>query len=553
VNEELRRLGDEYWEYRLEVSPTTALMLGDHRYDDRHEDASREAEDEHIRRLRDFAARAEAIDADHLTADEQISREVLFFEATTAAEAEEGRLAELAVNPAIGTQAMLPVIVGQFPIETAEHADAIVTKYREMGRFLRQAADRLREGVASKRTPPDLHVDATLVQIDAYLGSPLDDDPMLNLRVPRTFDAAAAAAWKDRLKDAIADGLRPGYQAYRDVIADEVRPAARSIEEPGLCWLPDGEITYARAIHRHTSLSMDPREIHEIGLQQIAKLADEYRAIGSEALGTADLDTIFSRLRDDPELHFDNGPEIVAASEAAMAKAKAAMHQWFGRLPEADCVVAETPTGPTAFYFPPALDGSRPGTFFVNTAEPARWGRFEIEAMAYHEGIPGHHLQLAISQELTGMPEFRKHAMITSYAEGWGLYTERLADEMGLYSGPLERIGMLSADSMRAGRLVVDTGLHAMGWTRQQAIDYVASNSPMSLNSIEGEVDRYIGMPGQALAYMIGRLEIMGLRVEAQRIMGDRFDIRRFHDVVLDSGLVPMTTLGRMVREWAAA
>ena len=173
--------------------------------------------------------------------------------------------------------------------------------------------------------------------------------------------------------------------------------------------------------------------------------------------------------------------------------------------------------------------------------------------MAYHEAIPGHHLQLAISQELTDTPEFRKHAMITSYAEGWGLYTERLADEMGLYSGPLERIGMLSADSMRAGRLVVDTGLHAMGWTRQQAIDYLAANSPMSLNSIEGEVDRYIGMPGQALAYMIGRLEIMDLRAEARATMGDRFDIRGFHDVVLDSGLVPLETLGRMVREWAAA
>ena len=229
------------------------------------------------------------------------------------------------------------------------------------------------------------------------------------------------------------------------------------------------------------------------------------------------------------------------------------MGDWFGKLPQADCVVRETPSGPTAFYFRPAADGSRPGTFFVNTADPTRWHTFEIESMAYHEGIPGHHLQLAIAGELEGVPEFRKHAHVTAYAEGWGLYTERLADEMGLYSGPLERIGMLSADSMRAGRLVVDTGIHAMGWTRQQAIDYFVANSPMTLGTIEGEVDRYIGMPGQALAYMVGRLEIMKYRAEAEETMGDRFDIKGFHDTVLGSGLVPLPTLERMVKEWATA
>jgi uncharacterized protein (DUF885 family) len=217
----------------------------------------------------------------------------------------------------------------------------------------------------------------------------------------------------------------------------------------------------------------------------------------------------------------------------------------------ADCVVAETPSGPTAFYFRPATDGSRPGMFFVNTADPTRWGKFEIESMAYHEGIPGHHLQLAIAQELEGIPEFRKHAFISAYGEGWGLYTERLADEMGLYSSALERMGMLSADSMRAGRLVVDTGLHAKGWSRQQAIDYFRANSPMSVGTIEGEVDRYIGMPGQACSYMIGRLEIQRMRREAEASMGTRFDIKGFHDTVLGSGLVPLGTLDRMIKEWS--
>jgi uncharacterized protein (DUF885 family) len=305
-------------------------------------------------------------------------------------------------------------------------------------------------------------------------------------------------------------------------------------------------------ISRHTSIDIAADEIHEVGLSQIEKLAEEYRTLGAEVLGTTNLEEIFARLRDDPELRFDSGPQLREASETALAKAKAAMGDWFGRLPQADCVVQETPSGPAAFYFPPATDGSRPGTFFINTADPKAWGRHEIEAMAYHEGIPGHHLQLAISSELTDVPEFRKQASVTAYAEGWGLYTERLADEMGLYSGPLQRIGMLSADSLRAGRLVVDTGLHAKGWTRQQAIDFFAANSPLSLAIIEDEVDRYIGLPGQALAYMIGRLEIMRMRSEAETAMSDRFDIKGFHDTVLCSGLVPLGTLDRMVKKWSA-
>jgi uncharacterized protein (DUF885 family) len=274
--------------------------------------------------------------------------------------------------------------------------------------------------------------------------------------------------------------------------------------------------------------------------------------MGAEALGIDDVPEIYRRLREDPALHFETGPQVLAASEVAMAKAKAEMGNWFGRLPQADCVVAETASGPTAFYFRPAVDGSRPGTFFVNTADPTRWGRFEIEAMAFHEGIPGHHLQLAISGELKDTPMFRKHAHITAYSEGWGLYSERLADEMGLYSTPLDRIGMLSADSMRAGRLVIDTGIHALGWSKQEAMDYFENNSPMSLTTIEGEVDRYIGMPGQALAYMIGRLEITRMRAAAEARLDTSFDIKGFHDKVIGSGLVPLETLDRMVAEWGA-
>ena len=240
----------------------------------------------------------------------------------------------------------------------------------------------------------------------------------------------------------------------------------------------------------------------------------------------------------------------MSASKTALAKATAATADWFGIRPKAPCDVEETKTGAIAFYFPPARDGSRGGIFFMNTADPSGWGRYQIEATSYHEGVPGHHLQLAISTELDGVPEFRKRAFIAAYGEGWGLYSERLADEMGLYSTPLDRIGMLEADSMRACRLVVDTGMHALGWSRQKAIDYMTGNSPMAVSQVVPEIDRYAVTPGQALAYMIGRLEIQRMRADAEMSLGSAFDIKGFHDTVLGSGLMPLPVLDRVVREW---
>ena len=552
MTDDIARLGEEYWEYQLRTGPTYALMIGDHRYDTEFEDYSRAAEDEDIAALRDFAARAEAINPATLSDDEQVSRSVLMFEASTAAAMGETRQAELAVNHAMGLQAMLPVTISQLPLTDANHATAMLTKLGGVAKAFDDKSVRLREGIEAGRTPPRLAVEKTIEQLDGYLATSQDSDPMTQFRTPPGMESQAESAWRDALAEASASLVRPAMQRHRDVLADETLPVARPEDRSGVCWLADGADLYATAIYRHTSLPFNAEEIHQIGLDTIEALGDEYRTIGKEALGTEDLNEIYAKLREDAELHFSDGPSIVAASEVAMARAKAAMGDWFGRLPKADCVVAETPTGPTAFYMRPALDGSRPGTFFVNTVDPTRWGKFEIEAMAFHEGIPGHHLQLAISQELENQPEFRKHAGITAFAEGWGLYTERLADEMGLYSGPLERIGMLSADSMRAGRLVVDTGLHALGWSREHAIDYFLENSPMSRGTIEGEVDRYIGMPGQALAYMMGRREIVRIRAEAEAELGDRFDVKGFHDIALGSGLLPLPVLDEQVRKWVA-
>jgi uncharacterized protein (DUF885 family) len=551
VNEKLAALADEYWDYNLAVSPTQALMLGIHDYDDQHEDISRSAEDAHIARLAGFAGRARAIDESTLTADERVTRDVLIFDAESSGRMAEGRFDEMDVNHAVGFQAMLPVVVPQLPLVAPEHALAMPAKYRGVAQQFDDAIERLREGLARGRAPLASSAAKAVAQVDALLAAPYDKDPLLALRAPAGWEGEAA--WREQMVDVARDHLRPAMQRWRDFVTTDVIPHGRTADRPGMTYLPDGDDLYARTIYRYTTLDADPAEVHQIGLDQVAKLDGEYRELGGAVLGTSDLQEIYSRLRDDPELHFSDGPSIVAASEAALAKAKAAMVDWFGKLPQADCLVKETPSGPLGFYFRPAADGSRPGMFFINTSDPTAWGTYEIEAFAFHEGIPGHHLQLAIAGELSDVPEFRKNAFISAYAEGWGLYTERLADEMGMYGSELDRIGMLSADSTRASRLVVDTGIHAMGWSRQKAIDYMVDNSPNTVFSCEEEVDRYIGMPGQALSYMLGRLEIQRMRREAEARRGGRFDIKGFHDTVLGSGIVPLATLDRMVKEWAAA
>ncbi len=557
MNAELEKLAADYWDYNLSISPTEALLLGDHRFDTEMEQFSRQAEDDQIERLSGFADAATAIPDDSLDRNELITKRVLIEEAGGRADELRSRTAEFDVSPSWGLHVVLPQFTGQLPLTEPEHADHVVVKWSKLGTTFDQLIHRLRQGLAKDRTPPRTSVEKTVTQIDQYMAIPIGNDPFANVPAPPSFTADETAAWRDQLVTQVVDVIRPAYERYRHELVEQVLPKARSEEKTGVRWLPDGEELYARAIRRHTSLDLAPLDIHNMGLEEIARLEDEYREMGSKVLGTSDLSAIYDRLRNDPALRFEDSAQVVAAAQDAMDRARNAIPDWFGRLPQADCVMAEIPEAgaqdaPIAYYLPPATDGSRPGTYFINATEPTTRTRFESEALAFHESIPGHHLQLAIAQELENVPEFRKHALVTVYVEGWGLYTERLADEMGLYSGPLQRMGMLSFDSWRAGRLVVDTGMHALGWSKQEAVDYLVANSPLAINNIESEVERYIGMPGQALAYMIGRREIMRLRTEAMRAMGSRFDIQGFHDTVLGSGPVPLAVLTELIDGWVA-
>jgi uncharacterized protein (DUF885 family) len=370
-----------------------------------------------------------------------------------------------------------------------------------------------------------------------------------------TVDLPAFQAERDRL---LAEVVHPALACYREMLEVEVLTHGRPDDRPGLCWLPDGEDYYARLVRAHTTTDRTPAELHQIGLDLIASLRDEYAEVGSRTLGTADLGEIFARLRTDPTLRWRDGEELLTTARATIARAEGAAPQWFGRLPSQRCQVAavpqtEAPGAPAAYYLAPALDGSRPGVYFANAYQADQRGRATYEAVGFHEGVPGHHLQLTLAQELTELPLVRRVIPFTAYAEGWGLYAERLADEMGLYSDDLARLGMLSMDSMRAARLVVDTGLHAKGWSRQQVVDYLRATTANPEAEIQTETDSYIAAPGQALGYMVGRLEIQRLRAQAQRILGDRFDIRSFHDTVLGNGSLPLTVLAELVHAWAAA
>ena len=557
-SETLRDLADRYWEARLEASPLFATFLGDHRFDDRVDDLSAEADARRRTIWQGFADEARAIDPDGLDATDRVTRQLLIEELAEATASIDARFLELASDQMQGIHAELLTMAGQLRAAEPEHAAMAVRRVRAMGTMLDQAADRYRAGLAAGRTPARTCIERSINQIDGYLGSPLDQDPFVQLAGPDGWDGEAA--WRAELGEAVVGDLRPSFERYRRVLADELAPVARPDEQPGLCWLEEGDDLYRQLIRLHTGLDLTPEELHEIGLREATQeLPAQYRELGARAFGTNDLGEIFRHLLDDADLRYTDAEEILAHARGCLDEATAAMGDWFGIVPEAPCVLTPIPDylaadAPAAYYTPPAPDGSRPGEYHVNLHQPTERSRAETASIAFHEAIPGHHLQLAIASEQTDLPSFRRLSWgHTAFVEGWALYTERLAEEMGLYRTDVDRLGMLASDSWRACRLVVDTGLHAMGWTRQQAIDFMVANAPVSHDEIVTEIDRYIGMPGQALAYKVGQREILRLRASAQARLGTAFSLPAFHDVVLSAATVSLAVLAERVDAWTGA
>ena len=551
---ELDRLAEEYWDATLAADPTEGTVLGDHRYGDRLSDVSEAGRAAISARLEALGAAVAALPVE-VESEAELTRAVL-------GRAIDDRLAFLAADPRAytvdamnGPQTGFLDMAALQPLRDPADGEAMLSRWWAMGPWVDQQVNQLRRGLGEGRPPVAGSVRRVIAQLDELAARPLEDWPLLDPL------KAEHAAWSDSawrafevgLGGAVRDGLRPAFARYRTFLAGEALPQARDEAQVGICNFPGGAGLYARLARAHTTTDRTPQEIHEIGLVEIARIDGEITELGSRVLGTHDLAGVLAALRGDPSVHFRTGEEIVAVAEASLARAVAAIPNWFGRLPRASCVVTrmlphEEQHSTIAYYRQPPQDASRPGQYHINTYAPQSRPRYEAEALAFHESVPGHHLQVAIGQELEHLPAFRRHGETTAFVEGWGLYSERLADEMGLYSGDLDRIGMLSYDAWRASRLVVDTGMHALAWSRSAAIDFMAAHTVLALNNIANEVDRYIGWPGQALAYKMGQLEIRSLRADAEAALGASFDIRRFHDAVLGHGALPLAILRQTVR-----
>jgi uncharacterized protein (DUF885 family) len=547
-------LADELLTLQFTAEPLAATLYGVPGYDDLLADPSASAEAEIRAVALDIAARAEAADS---TADSTVDSEGALTMSVVAQQARtmvdridaamvEYTITDMFVSPVAGLLTMLPMIV----LPDADRAASYLARLRAVPAYLDAVAQRNRAGIAAGLRPVAHLVESATAHLDRYLANP-DSDP---LRRPSAPDGAAEfAEERDRL---IADVVRPAFAEYRDFLRAEVARHGRGSDQPGLSWLPGGDEKYAALSRVHTTTELTPDQLHQTGLDVMASIAEEFVEIGSRAFGSTDRQEIFHRMRTDPALRWTDGDELIAAAMATIKRAENEAPNWFGRMPSTGCLVepvpaAEAPGAPAAYYMQPSLDGLRPGIYYANTHRAQERDRYTSEVTAFHEAVPGHHFQLTLAGELTELPLLRRLADVNAYTEGWGLYCERLAEEMGLYSDDIARLGMLAMDAMRAGRLVVDTGLHAKGWSRQMAVDYLTENAPMSELEISTEVDRYIAYPGQALSYMVGRLEIQRIRAKAKARLGSRFDIRQFHDVVLCNGPLPLSVLDDVVSRWA--
>jgi uncharacterized protein (DUF885 family) len=556
ADRELGELAERYFQVSMDASPFSATVVGVAGWDAEVPDLSEAAEAETDRHLADLQRGLDGVDAGRLDGQDRITHAMLGRALGDDRAELAARWPELTVSATMsGIQTAVLGLVPKVALTTPEQAGDYLERCGKLARCLDQAGDRLRAGAAAGRTPPALGVRAAIRQLDAYLAGPVDDDPLLAPTPPPGVDAAELGG---RLARVVAGSVRPAMARYRDLLRDEVLAGARPDDRCGLAWVPGGEAVYLATVRQHTTTDLDPGEIHRLGLDLVAGLAEEYRTLGARVLGTGDLEEILVRLREDPALRFTTAAEVLQSGRDALDRAVAALDGIVGRAPRAPCRVDamspyEARDAVLGYYQPPAADGSRPGVHWLNTSAPETRTRYEYEVLAFHESVPGHHLQLALAQELEDLPRFRRFGYVTAFSEGWALYTERLADEVGLYSGDLARFGMLSFDSWRACRLVVDTGLHQFGWSRDQAIDYMLANSALTRTNIENEVDRYVAMPGQALAYMVGRLELVRLRALAAERLGPRFALRSFHDLVLGTGGVPLSVLAEVVESHLAA
>ena len=550
----LNDIFSEYWEDRLAHSPEFASSLGDKRWNDQLSDYSVQAYNQQLAREAAFLSRLGQIDTTGMSEQETLSKDLLVRQLIDDQEASQFKPWEMPVNQFNGLQLSLPQLVRRLSFTSEKDYDDYIARLNRIPTAFHQITDNMLTGVQDERVPPKYLLEKVLVQVNAILAQKPEDSPFAQplKKFPASLSAADQAQIHDAVLTAITKQVYPAYQRFAKFLQGVYIPAGRS--DPGLWSLPDGDAYYAFLVKRSTTTDLTPAQIHQMGLDQVAQ-DEAAMLVIAKKLGYPSIAALRAAIAANPRLHPASADALLAAYRADLDKMRPKLPDLFTRLPKAPLVVEAVPAymakdQAEAYYEEGTPDGSRPGTVFVNTNDFEHTSLADVEAIAYHEGLPGHHLQISIAQELTGLPTFRKYLHYTAYTEGWGLYAEQLGKDVGLYQDPYSDYGRLEGDIVRAIRLVVDTGVHSQHWTRQQMVDYFHAHSGLSDATINAECDRYVAWPAQALGYKIGQLKILQLRAQAQKTLGPKFDIRTFDDQVVDSGALPMDVLDQRITAW---
>ena len=556
--EDLASLIDAYWDYQMTESPLFATRAGDHRFNDKLAKVSLADASRRAAREAEFLSGVQAIDEKRLSRNSRVNAALLERELRDG-QAEYQFLAHLTpISNRSGFHIEFPDLPRLVPLVTTEDFENYTARLNAFGDYADGNTALMREGVRRGITMPAVILEGWEDSVDSHIVT----DPTASLlyepfkELPTTVPATEHERLREAAKGAIASVVVPAYKRFKTFMQNEYVPNCRT--EIGASALPGGRDFYRHRVRRFTTLDTTPEEVHQRGLSEVKRIRSDMDAIIEKVGYEGEFAAFVEYLRSEPKFYAETPKELLAECSYILKKADGELPKMFGRLPRMPYGLREIPAyiapkTTSAYYMQPGGDGATAGFFYLNTYNLPSRPLYSLEALALHEAVPGHHLQLAIQQELDGMPEFRRFGGFTAFIEGWALYSERLGLEMGFYEDPYSDFGRLTMEIWRAGRLVVDTGIHFKGWTREQAIAFMSANSAMSEHNIRAEIDRYIGWPGQALAYKTGELKIRELRALAEETLGEQFDIRSFHDVVLGSGAVPLDVLEGNVREWIAA
>jgi uncharacterized protein (DUF885 family) len=547
----------EQWQHQLEASPEDATVLGDLRYNDRWSDFSPAHAQSEQKVTADFLRRFEAIDITDFSEEEKLNQQLMVRQLKENLRSFDLKLYEMPLDYHHGEHLQLPGLISSIPFDNTKEYEDYLARLKAIPVVLEQTTEVARQGMRDGMMPPKFLLEKVVVQIDG-IAKPAGADNAFASPL-KHFPASVSPADQKRLRDAIINAIdndvRPAYRKLGEFVAKEY--ALRGRSEPGIWQLPKGDEIYRFDVEQMTTTTQTPEHIYALGLSEVRRIEAEMTII-AKAQGYADLASFREALKSDPKVHAKSREDILDRYRGFIAQMQPELPKLFDFLPKTKLEVVPVEAYrekgfQIASYQQGTPDGSRPGQLYVNTGDFASRTTVDMESVAYHEGIPGHHLQLSVAQSLPGLPPFRQQADYTAYIEGWALYAERLGKDIGFYKDPLSDYGRLTGELWRADRLVLDTGVHYKHWTRQQMVDFFRAHSSVSESDIQTETDRYITWPGQALAYKVGQLKILELRERATRALGDRFDIRAFHDQILGGGALPLDVLEARIDAWIAS